>query len=436
MELVGFTSLDYYSLNEEIRQGNFHEMKKNEKMYGIELIAELIKQEQYTPIQALTLLLKNCLEGQYRLEHNDRSISSISKDLIFPVRFNTGMKYLYPDIVNQIPNHFESIIDVWRQSKLQELTSDDLKKLLYFIAINHWIKYPVKSLSCIDTTKILAEIKLNENELQALLYRECILEETAQKLVYAKSIVQAYETEFDQLLRKKIMKMDILRQLIRKLQLADDPNINSEIDMNNALMEFIIQERENSIILHHQKLKIKYSPNNPEKNHDLIKIVYRTIAKNCREINTKQKLDKKDEALHEFFLSASYAYNFSTSDTGFKALQKNVIKQILTNVLIYRQRMEMELFCPNEHFWIKDMIENTNEKKSIEKLKYQLENLCITENALNNIDFKRKQISDSEMAGYHKSFIENEIQVLDNEIAYVNQQIKKLIESKFSKVNY
>ena len=112
-----------------------------------------------------------------------------------------------------------------------------------------------------------------------------------------------------------------------------------------------------------------------------------------------------------------------------------MLKQTLTNLLIYRHRMGMPSFIPEAHHWLKETIHKTCKTNSWQKIKYQLENLCVTENALNNTDFKRKQISDDEMIAFHKEFIENEIQIIDNEIIHINRQIKKLMENKLYNVN-
>lgn len=439
MKLIGLTHLIYYPLSMDKRdlwmKYGDDLKKQNEFESSIDEVIYLCK-NNLTVFQACTLLLKHSFEGQALLDFKTSDIELIGQSILKESADKNRIRLPYPEILSQIHIHFEGIIEIWHREKLPTVSGQDLFTLLNFVAINHIIKLPVTYLKDIDFEQIIQDIAPVKKNLKDILISSVLIEEVTQKLVYMNNVLCKYDDTFKTELRLKEIRSNTLLQLIYKIQIASDPNITSFDELNSAYYEYLVQLKSHDEKTINSERNINIRNGNDEVDlskafdsyQSLNKLFFRSIAKNCSELNNNSWEDKY-KPLQDYFFESSKAYKYSTKDLSLKLIQQNILEHILFNVFIFRKQNSMPIFLPKPQIWIlkcKSLF-NSRIKNSI--LRKVLENIYSSETVQNSFNFKLSQI-DQEMCLIHKKYLKAEIDLIDSKIKELEEQIEAAILNK------
>jgi hypothetical protein len=247
-----------------------------------------------------------------------------------------------------------------------------------------------------------------------------------------------YNERFRELILKIRSKEEVLSQLDTKLTMANDPEVQSERELEKKYFDFLVATR--------IKMGLSWSPariipfctdaggrNSQQFAIYRLKQLYRAISKNCREAHTDPGNDEGYPVLKELFIDASRIYNEIRSNEYDYFIHYYMLINILNQVVLLRQCNTLTVsFIDYTGLHGQQPLPEIS-KEFINRTKSQIEDMVICRKSYENTSFKIKNICDEELAMLHYDFLVKHSKYLDEQIRDLLNQINACISSKSEK---
>jgi hypothetical protein len=341
------------------------------------------------------------------------------------------------DFFSLLDLYHEGLKSSWKQLQTRYGFSHNIcfDSLLCFILAHQLFKFPVSELQCYDVHDFL---DLSENQQRSFRRQydlclvilqflgECHLVDTVNK---------RYSDRFRDLVLKIQSREEILSQLIAKLQMANDPAIRSEKDLERKFFDLLVVEK---MKRDQARLGISFNQfrsdtgGDPSHNRAMyrLKQLYRAISKNCHEVHSLNEGDDVYSDLNDLFIEASQLYNEIRSNESDYVIHYYCLLHILNKAILYRMKNGLQV----------SFIDFTGlqERQSTQKVTTELiqqTSLHLSNRALGIrseafLGFKIKNICNEDLAILHGDYLVKQCAFLDHLIKEKLEQIKICLYDK------
>jgi hypothetical protein len=438
-----FTINDYYPLSFDIQELTLgKETKKTKKANKVAFIDPkgelnkpntdadtligMAKVNNLSDLQSLVLLIKNAFEGQVYLAHDLNKDILINQGTMIIDWNNQKMIELTESFNQNLEIFLEGLYKGWVKLSSEGMESGEFNNLVSVIVNSQIFKLPVSLLK--KTTISFVQDNLVGKQFYNTLAP--IVNKIVADKILIELIDEKYNKTFSDLIQEIESKANCLGMLQVKLNLANQPNVRNQDDLQHAFHEFIIQERGRvnstmqpvSGFQGGQDNRLKTVEKSTGK-------VFRAISKQCREIFTAGPEDKENSILNDFFMIASKYWNSGTDSITDQLINYFMLTHLYFRVIIYRTfsglSVNVEYLFLLEEKWLSN--------DPIEKLQSGLKNYegrIEIEKLFHRTYFKIKNLEDKEISRFHKEYLAKKIKNFEQEIVELENRINGILNDK------
>jgi hypothetical protein len=404
-----------------------------------EIIIGLAYANKLDPFQALTLIVKKAFEGYVLLEWNytpdqigNSGTTLLDIDREVTVSFTAGFGNSLDSYSSGIKLNWKNICRIYQL----DFDSAFFQTVLNYILGNKLFKLPVLLLSEYSIVNFKKVSEATSSAIGCMFRQMLITDHYLSHYRMVQLVNKRYHKRFEQWLRVIESKLEVLRQLEIRLTLARNPEVSNETELDQQYYNFIVDSRSNDrpVAIENYSVNDKINGSgNLKSEKELwtkIKLIFRLISKNCREIHLADRNELQHNDLNELFISSVEIYNDSTDNQTDILLNYSKLTDLLSKVLLYRKLNGLEMF-----FGILPIdkgFENQgdNPEEARFRLQKKLDERLLTIQALNYTSFKSRNICDEELATMHESFLARQIVYLDQSIVSKSAEISSCLQSK------
>ncbi|MBK7173746.1 MAG: hypothetical protein IPH84_11050 [Bacteroidales bacterium] len=391
-----------------------------------------------SPFQTMILLIKSVFEGHAYLTANLLPDDLCKREIIE----NHGSDH---SLVSSFYENLLLYTDGLKEA-FQLLDQSGSKKsvigfesMLYFILSNQLWMFPVSVLAGFDI-KMFSNLSSKKAEIYRLNFELSSI--MASRHGFIKGIDdtnEQYKARFRIYVLKIGSKEQVIKQLISKLAIANDPEVKSAEDLERKYFNFLINVQSGSSPAprrSNQKpvFSDNYDNESSEEVEYRLRQLYRSISKNCRESHITTDPNSSLHELDDFFIQANHIYNRQTSDASDVLIQQSELLEILLKVVIYRKNQGLLISFTD---FTSGKMMNYKGRPDPEKLldlARQLDNKIGALMLINHTSFKAKHIADEELAEIHVKYLKQELVFLDERISELISEIDEVIHAKLNLV--
>ncbi len=410
----------------------------------VELIIELSSASNPDPFQAMIMVVKNAFEGFVLLEwgYIPEQIFE-SGTLKLNIAHETAVSFTV-SFRNNLEAYLPGIRSNWeRIFTKNNLNCEDycFNSIVHYILGNKIFQLPVVLFS---TYSIKSFYKVTEPTRTGLEHHFLQMHASEQYLSnfrLVQFVNSTYYKRFEERLLIIDSKIEILRQLEIKKTMSMNPDISSEAELETQYFNFILEsrsgEQSKKLISFTGMEAVEYG--NTDFRKELwtrIKMTFRMISKNCREIHLTDQQEKVPDGLNDLFISAVEIYNDHIDNQVDTLIKYHELCDLLCKVIIHRRVAGLEMFLgriPISHSQEGDRESPDSERYMLKKV---LDERMSAMQAMNYTSFKSRNICDEELAILHESFLDKQVEHLNNSIEKMKAKIVNCLHTgKLSKIS-
>ncbi len=405
-------------------------------MLNAEMLTNLAIKCGFTTFQIAFLLLKNAFEGHVFITYHIRPEQLYNQGTIL---LKTRSDSMIADFYEHFTQYKAGILQMKRylEERKEDLTVINFELLVNSILANQFIRFPVSIFSTFEIGTFEVLLPINQMETGKQFKLALMGERALGEYEIIDRVNHIYAEKFKEFGQQLRTKEEILSHYQRKIELAHNPTIHSEEELDDLMYKKLIEERLN--VLPGKRMKFSkaeqdISDTSPGmlRIREKIKVLYRLISKNCAEIHSATEDDNNFPELHQIFLEANTIYNELVIIPAEAWLNYVRMLVLLSKVIVFRKDQKLSLAdnhllltaCPS-----REILFSTDELKIFQK---NIDTGLVEFRMKSFTDYKLKFVLDDEFMEIHKHFLQKQIDFIDEQIIQLQKDIKEILNYKIS----
>lgn len=427
---------NYFPLKADLRDFSGTDPVEHPDLWGGDDLLSFAENHRMSAFQMLVMMVKNTFEAHLFLVHDLRPDDLAEKGLCFI----DGHGDHFIDLTGDFSDYFESYLFGLRKSweniaarhNLREVSVEDM---LNIIMANRIYTLPVQVLPDFDFSEYQQQGPESHQDAE----RYGVLSRVIGKALAESEIIfkisEEYESLFFDLTNQLNAKENILARLHEKLNLACNPLITNEEELEQEFFKTFVEREviENPRRKGRKTFRVQEdSINIPPKNDldDRIRSLYRTLCKNCREIHLVTGEEAPDSFLEDCFMKTNFIYNEPTTDLLTQLYQWFQLVALLTKVINYRKIKSLPVFFPAWNLFSPHSFTIKGDDAFLAKINSAIDHHTASLRLRLSVDKKALPMSDETMQQMHREFLKKQIDWYDEKIIQITEQIKSALNSK------
>lgn len=388
-------------------------------------------------VQTLVLLLKNTFEGHCYL----------SFGLTAEAMIRQGMFRLNPadDIPYDFSIHFIDHLDVYvnglqeawveLQILMPHVEGICFESLLLFLIATNLYRLPLSTLTSLDIGKFQHFSGREKRFYQLYLTVSTYMNQAVFDLAVIDQVAKRYDERFRESLIRLTSRNNLLIQMKTKLLYANDPLIRTTEELEQRYFSFLIEKE---IVRDTGKVVVKHVPWEEDIGAEeqtsvlrrAIKNLFRVISKNCKEAFTAGSETTQGFDATRFFLDVNAIFNEPTTDVTDQLIQYYQLINLFIQVYNTRRIHALPAIFPDNATLETTTIWGPLNEETVRECKRAVAEKISLLNERNHTEFKWKHISDDELATIHETYLNKQIEFLDQRIQEILEEINRVMQGK------
>jgi hypothetical protein len=311
-------------------------------------------------------------------------------------------------------------------------------KLINFVLSYQLWRFPVSLAGGEDHQMILSALLLRQDFFSANLKLPCSVFQLAAQQSIIDHVNDVYQEQFSALLLRLNARENALFQLISRLNMANDPSIVTEQDLDKRWFELLVAKETKRFERKHNLLETEWengqAGDHIAKMKNRIRKVYKTIAKHCMEVHIQTTNEVEHPILKQCFIEANNIYTSMTNDLGALLLQHSELVTLLARLINNRKIMGLPIFLTRLTQAMTDTFFSIEQSLLIESQDSMKKNIEI-QWMMNGTEYKSLYVKDQEMKEIHENFLIRRIEYVETRITQVHEEIRQTILQKMHFAN-
>lgn len=402
-------------------------------IYEDKMLLDLALKSGLSAFQTIILLTKNSFEEHVFLKFNIRPDQLFSQGTVL---FQGKPESLILNFYENIAQYEPGFNQIWTnlKEKYPDLAGINFELAFHSLIVHHTIRFPVSIYSSAHIRSYTDQILMNQQAMSQRLNLVLLNERYIGELEFIENVNDIYARRYKDLLTQLRMKEDVLFHYQKKLVLSHSPDINTCKELDDLMYTKLLEEKMSRNSPKPVKDFPEMNPNNETlvdklRIREKIKMLYRSISKNCSEVHSSTDPDNSLSELTEIFLTANSIYIQPVTNLTEALLQYMKMVKLLSKAAIFRKTHG--LIITGDHKLLSSIgcteVIPLNDLKLLKK-EFDAEMVKCRLRSLT--DFKIKFIMDEDLILLHNHFLQKQIEYIDQQIVQIQCDINEILKMK------
>ncbi len=402
-------------------------------IYKGKMLLDLALKSGLSAFQTILLLTKNSFEEHTFLKFNIRPDQLFCQGIVL---FQGKPDRLILNFYENIAQYEPGLNQIWTNLKERypDLADINFELVIHSLIVHHLIRFPVSIYSSVHIQSFTDQILMNQQAMSQRLNLVLLSERYIVEIELIEKVNEIYALRYKDFLTQLRMKEDVLFHYQKKLFLSHSPDINTCKELDDLMYTKLLEEKMSRNSLKAVKDFTEMNPYSETlieklRIREKIKMLYRSISKNCSEVHSSSDPDNNLSELTEIFLAANAIYIQPVSNLAEGLLQYMQMVILFSKAVIFRKTHG--LIITGDHKLLSNIgCTEVLSFKDLKLLKKELDAEMVKGRLKSLTDFKIKFIMDEDLIRLHNHFLQKQIEHIDQQIVQIQSDINEILKMK------